>query len=198
MDIAVVTLDGFNEIDSLVLFTILNRLRSKGFRARITSPSSRVTSMNGLTIGAERGLDFIREADAVVIGSGSRTRDLIKDQALLRALNTNPSRQLVASQCSGVLFLDALNLLPGRVACTDSATRAYAEALGISILNQSFHAQGPVATAGGCLSSQYLAAWLIVKLGGEELAREALVSVAPFGEENDYVDRALAHVVPRV
>jgi hypothetical protein len=39
MQIAVLTFDGFNEIDSFVAAHILNRLRPKGWKAFITSPS---------------------------------------------------------------------------------------------------------------------------------------------------------------
>lgn len=37
MDIAVLTFDGFNEIDSFVFFSILNRLKAEGRNVRITS-----------------------------------------------------------------------------------------------------------------------------------------------------------------
>ena len=52
------------------------------------------------------------------------------------------------------------------------------------------------ATAGGCLASQYLAAWVIARLAGEQAAREALHYVAPVGEKEAYVARALEHVAP--
>jgi hypothetical protein len=51
-----------------------------------------------------------------------------------------------------------------------------------------------VATAGGCLSSQYLAAWLIARLADEDTAHAALFYVAPVGEKDEYVDRAMRHV----
>jgi hypothetical protein len=41
MQVAVVTFDGFNEIDSFVAAHILNRLRPKGWKAFITSPRQR-------------------------------------------------------------------------------------------------------------------------------------------------------------
>jgi hypothetical protein len=83
MQIAVLTFDGFNEIDSFVGAHILNRLRPKGWRAFITSPDEVATSMNGLVVHAERRLDFASEADAVIIGSGINTRQIADDPALL-------------------------------------------------------------------------------------------------------------------
>jgi hypothetical protein len=64
------------------------------------------------------------------------------------------------------------------------------------VLNQPFFAQGNVATAGGCLASQYLAAWTIARLVGLDAARSALHYVAPVGEKEDYVARAMRNVEP--
>jgi len=50
VQIAVLTLDGFNELDSFIAASILNRMRSKGWKAHITSPTEQVTSMNGVTV----------------------------------------------------------------------------------------------------------------------------------------------------
>jgi hypothetical protein len=53
-----------------------------------------------------------------------------------------------------------------------------------------------VATAGGCLSSQYLAAWVIARLEGVEAARSVIRYVAPVGEKDAYVERAVANITP--
>jgi hypothetical protein len=53
-----------------------------------------------------------------------------------------------------------------------------------------------VATAGGCLASQYLAAWMIARLVGVEAAQSAIHYVAPVGEKDEYVQRATRHVAP--
>jgi len=64
------------------------------------------------------------------------------------------------------------------------------------VLNQPFFARGNVATAGGCLASSYLAAWLIARLQGLEAARQAMHYVAPVGEKEEFVARALGHIGP--
>jgi hypothetical protein len=64
------------------------------------------------------------------------------------------------------------------------------------VLNQAFIAKGNVATSGGCLSSQYLAAWFIARLAGVEAARSAIHYVAPVGEKDTYVTRAMTHIAP--
>lgn len=54
MQIAVLTFDGFNELDSFVAAGILNRVKAKGWAAHITCPTPEVTSMNGVTIRRQR------------------------------------------------------------------------------------------------------------------------------------------------
>jgi hypothetical protein len=53
-----------------------------------------------------------------------------------------------------------------------------------------------VATAGGCLASPYLAAWVIARLLGVDEARSAIHYVAPVGEKDDYVARVMRNVTP--
>jgi hypothetical protein len=44
---AILTFDGFNEIDSFVFVSMLNRIQRPGWRAEIVAPTELVTSMNG-------------------------------------------------------------------------------------------------------------------------------------------------------
>jgi hypothetical protein len=67
---------------------------------------------------------------------------------------------------------------------------------GVEVLNQPFFAKGNLATAGGCLASQYLAAWIIARLESVEAAESALHYVAPVGEKDEYVSRAMRNIVP--
>ncbi|OPC79892.1 AraC family transcriptional regulator [Embleya scabrispora] len=186
--VAVVTFDGFNELDSFVAAAIVNRCRRDGLTAYITTPTPTVTSMNGVEITGQRGLDFIPEADVVLIGSGIRTRDVVADDTLLASLPLDPGRQLVGSQCSGALVLARLGLLAHLPACTDATSRPWVEAAGVEVLDAPFHASGPIATAGGCMASQYLAAWTITRTLGEAAARAAIDYVAPVGEKQSTVE----------
>jgi transcriptional regulator GlxA family with amidase domain len=194
--IAVLTFDGFNEIDSFVATHILNRLRPKGWKAFITSPDAVVTSMNGIVVQAERRLEFVAEADAVIIGSGVKTVELVKDAPLLARIRLDPQRQLVASQCSGTLLLAKLGLLRSRPACTDLNTKKWVVEAGVSVIDQPFYAEGNIATAGGCLAAQYLATWIILRLGSREDAAAVLQRVTPVGEQAEYFARAIRAVEP--
>jgi len=196
MQVAVLTFDGFNEIDSFVAAHILNRLRPIGWRAFITSPDEVITSMNGVVTHAERGLDFTAEADAVIIGSGVKTLEIADNPELLAQIRLDPKRQLVGSQCSGTLLLAKLGLLEGRPACTDLYTKKWVVETGVSVIDQPFYAEGNVATAGGCLASQYLATWIILRLGSRADVETALRRVTPVGQQDDYIARAIEAVEP--
>ena len=198
MHIAILTFDAFNELDSLIALGILNRVKVPGWRVSIASPTARVRSMNGVVLEAQASLRDAGEADAVIVGSGMRTREVVADAALMAQLQLDPRRQLLAAQCSGTLVLAKLGLLDDVPACTDLTTKPWVEEAGVPVLNQPFVAKGNVATAGGCLASQYLAAWMIARLQGVEAARSAMHYVAPVGEKDEYVERALGHIAPFV
>jgi len=195
MQIAVLTFDGFNELDSFIVAGILNRMKPKGWKAFITSPTDFVTSMNGVTVQAEQALEFAATADAVIIGSGMKTRNIAQDADLLSRLQLDPARQMIGAQCSGTLLLSKLRLLGDMPACTDLTAKPWVIEAGVKVLDQPFFADGNIATAGGCLASQYLAAWILLHAGTREDAEAALHYVAPVGQKDEYVERAINSVI---
>jgi hypothetical protein len=83
----------------------------------------------------------------------------------------DPSRQLIGAQCSGTLMLARLGLLKAVPACTDLSTKPWVLEAGVKVLNQPSHAAGNLATT-------------------------AIDCVAPVGEKEQYVKRALANIAP--
>jgi len=94
MHIAILTFDGFNELDSLIALNILNRVKRPGWRVSIASPSSHVRSMNGVVVEAQASLEEARDAQAVLVGSGVRTRDVAANTGLMSRLAFDPQHQL--------------------------------------------------------------------------------------------------------
>ncbi|GAA2804705.1 DJ-1/PfpI family protein [Crossiella cryophila] len=197
MHIAILTFEGYNELDSLIALGVLNRIKRPDWRVTIASPTPKVRSMNGVVIESMTTLSEACTADAVIIGSGKQTREVVANPTIMTTLQSlDPTRQLLAAQCSGTLVLAKLGLLNDIPACTDLTTRPWVVAAGIEVLNQPLYARGNIATAGGCLASHYLAAWVITRLVGVEAAEEALHYVAPVGEKEEYVARAMRNVTP--
>lgn len=154
--------------------------------------------MNGVLVTGQRGLDFIPRADAVLVGSGIRTRDYAADAHFLSRLDIDPTRQFIGAQCSGTLLLAKLGLIGDLPACTDLTTRPWVIEAGVNVIEAPFVAHGRVATAGGCMASQYLAAWMIASMASQEDADEAIHYVAPVGEKDHHVRQARNVIAPFV
>ena len=198
MRVAILAFDGFDELDAFVAFGLLNRLAALGWKAEIASPAAQLTSMNGLTLQAQQPLEFANQADAVLFAGGIYTRAVAENSALLDRLQLDPLRQLIGAQCAGALLLARLGLLADMPACADVATKPWLLESGVRVVDEPFHARGPVATAGGCLAAQYLAAWLMLRGAGVEATTDALRRAAPVGEKAAYVERLLKVVTPFV
>jgi transcriptional regulator GlxA family with amidase domain len=115
---------------------------------------------------------------------------------LLSRITLNPTRQLIGAQCSGTLLLAKLGLLDALPACTDMVSKLWVIEAGVPVLEAPFVAHGNVATAGGCLASQYLATWVVARLAGIAAAGEIMHYFAPVGEKDAYRLRALEVVTP--
>jgi len=130
----------------------------------------------------------------VIVGSGRNTREIVADPAIMSELRLDPSRQWIGSQCSGALVLAKLGLLAGVPACTDLITKPWVVEAGVDVVDRPLATAGKVATAGGCLSSYYLATWVLVNTVGVEVSREVLGYVCPVGEQTAWIERAFAAV----
>ena len=196
MHVAILTFQGFNELDSLIALGVLNRIKKPDWRVTLCCPEPEVMSMNGVTVRAQSALEEAATADAVIVGSGIKTREVVATPELLARIRLDPARQLIGAQCSGTLILARLGLVAGLPACTDLTTKPWVQEAGVEVLDRPFFARGNVATAGGCLASPYLAAWVIARTEGVEAAAAALHYVAPVGEKASYVANALRHITP--
>jgi transcriptional regulator GlxA family with amidase domain len=194
--IAVLTFDAFNELDSFVSAALLNRLSRRGWAAYITAATNRVMSKNGVVVEAQKPLEFCEEADAVIFGSGMKTDEVAEDPVMLARMKVDPRHQLLVGQCSGALVMSALGLFQGEPVCTDLNTEPLLSRQGLMVADSAFHAAGNVATAGGCLASQYIATWIIGRALGTEEAGAVIQAAAPVGQEDEYVRRALDTVKP--
>ncbi len=195
MKTAIVTLDGFNELDSFIALAILNRVKLPGWSAQIVSPDEVVTSMNGVKVIAQQPLEYANDADIVLFGSGIRTVEFADDEEFLARLQLDTTRQLIGAQCSGALFLHSLGFMQHTIA-TDTMTGPLLEQRGLKLTDRPMHVEGNVAAAGGCLASHYLAAWVIAKAVDWKTAEEIIHYVAPVGQKDEYARRAAEVVVP--
>ncbi len=62
MNIAILTFQGFNELDSFIALGVLNRIRKPGWRVTLCCPEPEVMSMNGVTVRAQSSLEDARSS----------------------------------------------------------------------------------------------------------------------------------------
>jgi transcriptional regulator GlxA family with amidase domain len=134
MHIAILTFEGFNELDSLIALGILNRIKRPDWRVSLACPTPRVRSMNGVVLERQATLEEASAADAIIVGSGMQTREVVADAGLMGQLQLDPARQLIGAQCSGTLVLAKLGLLDGVSACTDLTTKPWVQEAGVGVL----------------------------------------------------------------
>ncbi|MFG6200785.1 hypothetical protein [Nonomuraea sp. JJY05] len=75
-----------------------------------------------------------------------------------------------------------------------TVTRPWVEERGITVPDAPFHAEGSIATAGGCLASVYLAAWTLLHTAGEATAWDVIEYAAPVGEKQEVAQRVMSTV----
>ena len=191
--VGIVTLPAFNEIDSFVATRMIDSVAGLG--VELIGPGATAVSAAGVEVATPGNWKSLSECAAVIIGSGMRTFELIEDAELMTSIGSNlGDDQLVGSQCSGAAIMHRIGRLGDAPVCTDRMTAPHLEALGVEVTFESFRADGPTASSGGCLSSAYLAYWIINQLAGREAADLALSKVVPVGEEDAYqarVDRLI-------
>ena len=95
MHIAILTFEGFHELDALVALGVLTRVKTPHWRVSLCCPQATVTSMNGVVVHAQSPLSEAASADAVIVGSGIRTRQIVEDAALMSALRLDPAAALI-------------------------------------------------------------------------------------------------------
>ncbi len=188
--VGIVTLPGFNEIDSFVAARMIHSV--PGLDVSLVGPTTTAISMAGIEVATPGSLEDLGDHAAVIVGSGLQTFEHIENTVLMNRFALGQrSDQLIGSQCSGAAILHRLGLVDGLTVCTDLTTTPKLRALGVDVANEAFRADGNLATSGGCLSSSYLAFWVIARLTSVEAAMTALEYVAPIGEAGHYVARAL-------
>ncbi|WP_052737546.1 MULTISPECIES: DJ-1/PfpI family protein [unclassified Grimontia] len=190
--VAIVTLDGFNEMDSMIAFTMLNRLNNLGLVAEIVSTHSNVVSMNGLRIQANPTLERLEEYDGVIFGSSKLSNQYAENSTFISSFQLDPDRQYIGAQCSGVLLLIAKGIIGSDVSIsTDLKTESLVSATGLSFSSSSFSSTSNIATAGGCLAAEYLASWMALNLLDINATRKMLASSIPKDEMEIRIDHTL-------
>ena len=185
MKIAMLAYDRFTDVDLFLPWDLFNRVQDKDYLAypgpwsvRICADAAEIVSNTGIRFKPHGGLRELSQADAVFIVSGPGSRAKLADPAFMAQLDLDPQRQIIGAIDSGVLFLAKLGLLDGLTATTYPGVFPELEAMGVVADHRPLVVHGNIATAGGCLSNQDLAEWMVGRLLGASVASSMLQMIA--------------------
>jgi transcriptional regulator GlxA family with amidase domain len=184
---ALVAFDGFTDIDLLLPWDILNRVKAVEWQVNIIGLATSHRSARGLSIQTQAPLDTVEQADVVILVGGDGVRNCIRSQEFLEKLRLQPERQLIGAQCSGALILGTLGLLKGQTATTYPTAAQELRGMGVEVIEQPLVIHNNMATSGGCMSTLYLTAWILQQTVGFEEAHRVLLDAAPVGKSELFV-----------
>ena len=182
--IVIVAFDKFTDIDVFLPWDLFNRARliHKDWQVKILGTSAQHVSSSGIRLDMQGTIDECQDADAVFFASGAGTRKLIRDQDYLQRFQLDPSRQIIASMCSGSLILAALGILDGLSATTYPTAIDELKSFGVEVEERALVVHGNIATAAGCLAALELVGFVLEKLSDAKTRNEVLASVQPVGQ----------------
>ena len=188
MKISIIAFDDCTDLDLFFMWDLLNRVEHPDWQVQILGERCCVTSETGIRVQTHGRLDDANTSDVVLFASGKGTTGKAHDEVFLSAFNLDPERQMIGSICEGSLLLAALGLLEGKPATTYPTARLELEAMGVTVVEKAFVANGNVATAAGCLATQYLIGWVVEQMLGSQERERLLRLIQPVGEGLSYDD----------
>lgn len=181
----IVIFDKFTDVDVFLPWDLLNRVRfrDKSFQVKIVGAAATYTSICGIELKTQGGIEECHNADLVFFASGTATRALYKNKEYLSQFKLDPKRQIICSMCSGALLLAGLGLLDGLTATTYPTVFEELRSMGIDVIeDHHLVAHGNIATAAGCLAAVDLVGWAIEKLFNAQVKLDVIASVLPVGQ----------------
>jgi transcriptional regulator GlxA family with amidase domain len=182
MQIEIIVFDGFDELDALAPFEVLQNATGLGadFRVRLISWSSKreIVAAHGLQITAELGPPDRPRPDVVIVPGGGwndRSPQGARAEAErgvipARLAELHQAGTTIAAVCTGTMLLAAAELLRGRSATTHHSAIKDLRAAGAEIVSARVVDDGELVTAGGVTSGLDLALWLVERYAGPKLA----------------------------
>lgn len=181
--LSIVVFDDFSDIDLVLPWDILSRVKRHDWKVQVVGMGSTHRSTLGMLVKTDERLTSVAHSDVVIILGGEGSRVRLNDSEFLDDLKLDPQRQLIGAQCSGALILERLGLLQGRTATTTPFAVREMQAAGVVLQQRPLVVHGNVATAGGCLASLYMTAWILFRCIGVADAKQIFAEVAPVGDD---------------
>jgi putative intracellular protease/amidase len=178
MEIAVPLFDRFTALDAVGPYEVLSRL--PGAIVRFLGPVAGAvrTDTRMLTLETEGVWEDVPEPDVLLVPGGFGTRELLKDERMLRWLRHAHEQSLwTTSVCTGSLLLAAAGILDGVDATTHWAARDLLGSLGARPLAERVVQRGKIITAAGVSAGIDMALVLAGRIAGDEVGQAIQLSI---------------------
>jgi len=182
MRFQIIIFDGFDELDALGPYEVLQHVRAEGAIVELVTmePAVEVVGDHGVRIRPSVQLDLTRRPDVVIVpGGGWITRSPkgaraeAEHGAIPAALKSlHESGTKIASVCTGAMLVATAGLLKDRPAITHHGAIPDLRASGAEIIQARVVDDGDVITSGGVTSGLDMALWLVERFYGPQTAQK--------------------------
>ncbi|HEX6817130.1 MAG TPA: DJ-1/PfpI family protein [Ktedonobacterales bacterium] len=180
----IVIFEGFDELDAIAPFEVLQNAAAAGADARVelvTLDGAReVTAAHGLRVSVSGRLgEGEKRPDVVIVAGGGwnnrapkGVRAEVASGAIPRALaRLHGEGAVVATVCTGSMLAAAAGITTGRPATSHHGALADLRESGAQIVEARVVDDGDLVSAGGVTSGLDLALWLVERFFGAEIER---------------------------
>ncbi|HKO04871.1 MAG TPA: DJ-1/PfpI family protein [Candidatus Acidoferrales bacterium] len=184
MRVEILIYPGFDELDAIAPFEVLQQARKRGaaFQTRMVSlaGAGEIRAANGLWVRAEGGLAENGAPGLVIVpggGWGARSpqgawAEAQRPETLAAIRQLHSGGVTLAAVCTGAMLFSAAGLLRGRHATTHHVALEELRAQGAEIVEARVVDDGDILTAGGVTSGLDLGLWLVERFAGADTARQ--------------------------
>mgnify|MGYP006279112799 CR=1 FL=1 len=184
MDVAILLFDGFDELDAIGPFEVLENAANAGADLDVAlctlDATDEVTASHGLRVGVDATLDDAADddLDLLLVPGGGWTdpdapgvrREYDRGAIPDAIANAHHDGTALASVCTGAMLLSKAGVLDGRPAATHAAAESDLRATTADVRDARVVDDGDILTCGGVTSGLDLATHLVAREFGRDVA----------------------------
>lgn len=180
MHFQILVFDGFDELDAIAPFEVLQNAKAAGAHVELVSleGTKEITANHGLRVQPAGRLNLQQAPDVLVVPGGGWVGRLPKGVRAEAERGVIPGAlksfheagTTLAAVCTGAMLLGVAGLLRGRPAITHHGAIVDLENAGAQIVRARVVDDGDILTAGGVTSGLDLALWLVERFHGPHAA----------------------------
>ena len=179
----IVVFEGFDELDAIAPFEVLQNAAAVGADARVelvtVDGAAEVTAAHGLRIRPGGRLETGEPPDVVIVAGGgwnSRAAHGVRAEVASGAIPAALARLhdagvTLATVCTGAMLAATAGITSGRPATTHRSAIEDLRTSGAEIVQARVVDDGDLVTAGGVTSGLDLALWLVERYFGEDVEK---------------------------